>query len=161
MNVLQVSQSLSHLLSAFTKAERWCEKLRTKSNSPAFCQAAGRHRQALRVERMAVRHVLQQCDQPQLDTFLPFAPVELVDRSVSKLICRLPQSIDELDELMFPFTGVILEALWRLQHAAENTLAVGVFDSIVGNLEKRMERYAVCRWSVPAANFARTSVEFA
>lgn len=152
MNYLQVSQSLSQMLSVFTKAERWCEKQRAESTSLPFCQAAGRHRQALRVERMAVRHVHQQCDQAQLDTFLPFAPVDLVDRSVSKLIRRSAQSIDELDRLIFQFTGAILEALWTLQHAAENTLAVAVFDPMVRKLEKLVQQHAGRCRSNPLAN---------
>lgn len=143
MNFSQVSQSLSHLISAFVKAERWCDKHRREASSLAFRQAAARWRQELRSHRMAIRHVLQQSDRGQLDTYLEFAPIGHVDQAVSRLIRSSPKSIEELEHLVLEFHHAILEAVGTLQRSAENTLAVAIFDPIVTRLRGLLEP----RWS--------------
>lgn len=134
MKFSQVSQSLSHLISAFVKAERWCDKQRREASSLPFRQAAARRLHELRSQRMTVRHVLQQSDRGQLDTYLEFAPIGQVDQAVSRLIRSSPESIGELDQLVFEFRHAIFDAVGTLQRSAENTLAVAIFDPIVMRL---------------------------
>ena len=141
MNVSPVSQSLSHLVSAFVKAERWCDKQRREATSLPFRRAAAGRRQELRRQRMLVRHVLQQSDQGQLDTYLPFAPIGEVDHAVSRLIRSRASRPEELDELVGAFHGAILEAVGVLQDSAETTVAVAVFDPIAAQLRGGASRH--------------------